>query len=177
MSHAVLDEYLEKSIICKRCESDGTLSPSGAYLRIRAGRKYSTVTSAGVQKNFCLLRYRYKVEGASNFSSWVTLLAKDSTGSDEVDVIIGNVVPSITTSYIVQIGVIDDIGESSEVDFSIPTDEVTFHLIKGGMGAAFGKYAEKKKVLDIADDWDVWGRVYSLGKGKADIPYSAELNN
>ena len=167
----------EKSIICKRCESDGTLSPSGVYLRIKAGRKYSTLTSGDVQNNFCTLRYRYKVEGEKNFSSWVTLLAKDNTGSDEVDVIIGNVVPSITTSYIVQIGVIDDVGESSEVDFPVPTDEVTFHLINGGMGAAFGKYAENKKVLDIADDWDVWGRVYSLGKGKADILQGEDLNN
>lgn len=174
---SVVNHTGEKSIICKRCESDGNLSPSGAYLRIKAGRKYSAVTSAGVQKNFCLLRYRYKVEGAASFSSWVTLLAKDSTATDEVDVILGNVVPSITTSYIVQIGVIDDIGEESHVEFPVPTDEVTFHLIKGGMGAAFGKYAENKKVLDIADDWDVWGRVYSLGKGKADIPSGADLNN
>ena len=167
----------EKTIICKRCESDGMLSSSGAYLRIKAGREYSTVTSGGVQKNFCVLRYRYKVEGDRNFSSWVTLLTMDNTTTNEVDVILGNVVPSTTTSYIVQIGVVDDIGEESYVEFPVPTDEVTFHLINGGMGAAFGKYAENKKVLDIADDWDVWGRVYSLGKGKADILQGEDLNN
>jgi hypothetical protein len=145
----------EKAIICQRCTSDGTLNPSGTYLRIKVGRKYSKVTADGTQKNFCLLRYRYKTESATSFSSWATLLAKTAT-SNGVDVTLSNIVSSLTTSYVVQIGVTDDIGETpTPLEFTIPTAQVTFHLKKGGKGASFGKYAETDNCLEIAEDWDI----------------------
>jgi hypothetical protein len=167
----------EKSIVCRRCTEDGTYNPSGTYLRIKVGRKYSKVTS-GTQKNFCLLRFRYKTESATSYpSSWSTLLAKNDTSKDAVDVVISNAVLSTTTSYMVQIGVTDDIGESSTMEFSIPTAQVTFHLKKGGKGAAFGKYAETDNCLEIADDWNVTGRVYGLGKAKSEISSGADINS
>jgi hypothetical protein len=146
----------EKSIVCARCDSEGNLTASGTYLRIKAGRKYSTVTSEGVQKNFCTLRYRYKTESETSFRSWLFLLQKSTTTTNEVDIVIPNVVSSITTSYIVQIGVIDDIGEESiPLEFTIPTDKVTFHLKDGGKGAAFGKYCENNNCVEIAEDWTI----------------------
>lgn len=165
------------SIVCARCDSSGNLSESGTYLKIKAGRSYSKVMSGSTQKNFCLLRYRYKTASASSFSSYITLLSKATTTTDYVDVTLGSVVTSVTTSYIVEISVIDDVGESVAVTFNVPTDSVTFHLGESVDGAAFGKYAEKDKTLDIASDWDVIGRVHSLGKGKSDIPSGADLNN
>lgn len=167
----------ESTIVCARCDSSGNLSESGTYLKINVGRSYSKVMSGSTQKNFCLIRYRYKTEKASSFSSWVSLLAKATTTTDYVDVTLGNVVSSITTSYVVEIGVVDDVGESASVTYYIPTDVVIFHMSEDFDGAAFGKYAEKDKCLEIADDWDVCGRVYGLGKGKANIPSGADLNN
>lgn len=166
----------EKTIVCKRCDSEGNLKSSGTYLRIKVGRKYSKVVSNGVQKNHCAIWYRYKTEGSTSYSSWVTLIAKDAT-SDYADVILANIVPSIKTSYIVELYSEDEIGEHVRTEFTIPTDNVTYHLKKGGKGIAFGKYAEKDNCFEIADDWNVTGRVYSLGKGKADIPQSADLNS
>lgn len=154
----------EKAIVCQRCTEDGTLSPKGTYLRIKVGRQYSKVTSDGVQKNFCLLRYRCKAEGATKFSDWGTLLAKSNTSTDEVDAIIENAVSSIKTSYVIQIGIIDDIGESPEpMEFTIPTDKVTLHLKHGGYGAAFGKYAEIENCVEISEDWklDVKGVLHA----------------
>ena len=149
----------EKSIVCKRCDSEGNLVSSGTYLRIKAGRMYSKVTADGVQKNFCLLRYRYKTENAPSFSSWMSLLEKDITDSDEIDAVIKNVVSSITNSYIVEIGVIDEIGESSvPLQFIIPTDRVTVHLSKGGKGVGIGKYAEEDNTVDINEEWELKAR-------------------
>jgi hypothetical protein len=104
------------------------------------------------------LRYRYKTESATSFSSWSTLLAKTTTTANEVDAILQNVVSSISTSYVMQLGVIDDIGESASAEFSIPTDQVAFHLKDGGKGAAFGKYAELDNCLDINEEWELNAR-------------------
>lgn len=171
--------YADKaSIVCARCTQDGKLSSSGTFLRIEAGRKYSKVISNSAQKNFCLLRYRYKKESATDYSSWTTLLAKTSTSSDEVAKTLENIVTDIKSSYIVQIGVVDDIGEvPTPLEFFVPTDSVAMHLRQGGKGLGIGKYSEIDNVLDIADDWDIWGRVYSLGKGKKEINRGDDFNN
>lgn len=166
----------ENTIVCKRCDAEGNITSSGTYLRIKVGRKYSKITANSVQKNFCGVWYRYKTEGATSYSNWVTLIAKDAT-SDYADVIVPNVVPSITTSYVIELYCEDDIGEYVRTEISVPTDQVTLHLKKGGKGVGIGKYAESDNCFEIADNWDVTGRVYSLGKGKANIPQSADLNS
>lgn len=277
----------ETSVVCKRCDSMGDLSPSGTYLRIKAGRKYSKVMVDGVQKNHCTLRYRHKAESAENYSSWIDLpsnvrnpanlislpyrqnsqtsngltwtvqrdgsvrvvgtstaytefvlnnIANVSLGGrytirtnttdtnvslgvrysyiengvtkwgqigswgsgsgtiptnvtpqniyfqvnagrtvdtilyptvnegttaepyflgDETDAILEGIVPSISTSYKVQVGAFDDIGESSILEFSIPTAQVTVHLRKGGKGIGIGKYSEKDNCVEIEQDWEL----------------------
>ena len=175
---AVIPYGEEKSIVCARCTENGTLNPSGTYLCIKAGRKYSKVMSGSTQKNFCLLRYRYKTESATSYSDWMTLLSKGTTSSDQVDKVLEGITLDKKTSYVVQIGVVDDIGEAPDaLEFSIPTEAVVMHLRKGGKGVGIGKYSENDNVLDIADDWDVWGRVYSLGKVKKEISRGDDFNN
>ena len=166
----------ENTIVCKRCDSEGNITSSGKYLRIKLGRKYSKITANGVQKNHCGVWYRYKTEGASSYSEWRTLIAKDAT-SDYANVIVANIVPSITTSYIVEFYCEDEIGEYVRTVIPVPTDQVTLHLKEGGKGVGIGKYAENDNSFEIADNWNVTGRVYSLGKGKSDIPQSADLNS
>ena len=139
----------QKSVVCKRCTEDGTFSTSGTYLRIMAGRKYSTVTADGEQKNFCRLRYRYREESSDTFSEWAAIIGKTNLDTDEHDAVYeGNL--SAKTTYIVEIGVIDDIGREEALTFHIPTDRYDFHMREGGDGAAFGKYAEEKGLLDVA---------------------------
>lgn len=171
------------TIICSRCDASGNLTESGAYLKIKVGRSYSKVMSGSTQKNFCLLRYRYKVATASDFSNYFTLLAKDDTSTDYADVTLGNVVTSLTTSYTVELSVIDDIGDTATLTFVVPTEEIAFHLKEGGDGAAFGKYAERANALDIASDWDMYfkgdkieKKFYSL-RGHTKIPSGADLND
>ena len=145
----------ENEVICKRCEKDGTLSSSGTYLRIKAGRAFSKVESNGQQLNYCLLRYRYKASTASSYGGWQTLLERTNASVHTVDVTLNNIVTSITTSYDVQINVVDDIGNSHTLSFTVPTDKVNFHEREYGDGAAFGKYSEKAKALEVAEDWEL----------------------
>ena len=144
----------DNAITCARCTENGTLDPSGTYLKIRAGRKYSKVVSDGTQNNYCILRYRYKTASASSYSSWATIIAKTAS-SDVVNLTIPNVVSSKTTSYVVQIGVIDDLGNAATQSFVVPTDSVDFNLRKGGNGAGFGKYSEVEKCVEIAEEWNL----------------------
>ena len=138
-------------VICERCTSDGTLSKTGQYLKIKAGRSYSKVMDGDTQKNFCKLQYRYRTSSSEDFSDAVTLLDSTDT-ADEVDVALSGIVESLTSSYKVQLIVTDSVGEVSRYTFDISTATTDFHLREGGNGAAFGKYAEKDGVVE--SDWD-----------------------
>lgn len=134
----------ESSIICARCDANGNLSDSGTYLKIKAKRSYSKVTSGGSQKNFCQIRYRYRTESASSFSDWQSLLAKSTTSTDTVNTTLSGIVSSVTTAYVVQVGVVDDIGETAAVQFYIPTDFAVVDIPEAHKGRriGIGRYAE-----------------------------------
>jgi hypothetical protein len=145
-------------VVAARCDADGNLADSGTYLKIIAKRSYSPVNSGGVQKNFCQIRYRYKAASASSYSSWTTILAKDNLTSDQVTTgaMLGGVL-AVTSSYLVQVQAIDDIGEYSETLVSVPTDIVHNHKTKNGWG--FGKYCEGENLLDVGWDAHFHGEV------------------
>jgi hypothetical protein len=165
----------EREVVCERCDASGNLTPSGTYLKIKAKRSYSTLTSNGMKYNDCQLRYRYRVANGT-WSAWVSLL-EGSDSANEIDSQpISGVVSSITTTYEVQIGVVDVVGESVAVTCTVPTDEVNFHEREGGNGAAFGKYCEEAKALDVAPDWNVYGRLWGLGKCRSNVD-EADLND
>ena len=143
----------ESEVIAARCDADGNLVDDGTYLTIRAKRSYSPVKANGVQKNFCRIRYRYKLSGAASYSGWTTILAGDSLDSDEVTTapLMGGVL-SIKESYLVQIRAVDDIGGYSSTLVEIPTDKVYMHRDKRRRALAIGKYIELDNCVDIADD-------------------------
>ena len=126
----------ENAIICARCDEDGNLSESGTYLKIKARRSYSTVASL----NLCTLRYRYAIEGTkfTDDEGWETLLDGSDTSTDDVDETISGVVSSAEQSYVVQIGVIDDIGYSYAIQFIVPTDFVTIDVPEAYRGRRIG---------------------------------------
>ena len=146
--------------VCGRCDANGKLIDSGTYLKIKATRSYSTVLSGGVQKNFCLIRYRYKAAAAPSYSAWTTILARDTLTTNQVETgaLLGGVL-AVNTSYMVQVQAIDDVGDHAEATFSIPTDVVYMHRAKNAMG--LGKYAEGENVLDLGWDIKMNGNVVS----------------
>lgn len=144
----------ESEVVCGRCDSQGTMSVDGTHLKIKAKRWCSPLTVDGTAANRCEIRYRYKVSDASNYSSWVTLLSRTTTTTDEVDSSpISGVVSSIATNYTVQVGVVDDLGGEVWTTVIVPADHAAFHLRDGGGGAAFGKYSSKEG-LECA--WDAF---------------------
>lgn len=141
------------NIVCKRCNSDGTIDPGGVYLLIQMGRGYSKVASGGVQKNYCALRYRYKLDaaGEESYSEPVTLLEKNAV-SDYVSVVLGGIVSSNTTAYTIELIAEDDVGEKDTVPIVVPTAFVTFHVPIGGHGFTLGGYHDPAK-YDVFDCW------------------------
>ena len=150
-SPSVIPYSGEKKIVCARCLEDGTLSTSGTHLRIKAGRKFSKVLSGGVQKNFCLLGYRYVASGGALPGSFTTIIEKTAT-EDFIDFVVPGITLAVTTSYTVQLYVKDDVGDSSTLTFSIPTETITMHLKKNKRGVGIGKYAETDDLFDVG--WD-----------------------
>lgn len=139
-------------LICQRCDADGNLDDSGTYLKIKATRSYSKVMSGDVQKNYCQIRYRYKSNAASSYSSWSTILESDSE-SDEVitgALLSGNL--AVNTSYMVQVHAIDDIGENGYTTITIPTDKVFMHRDGARRSIAIGGYIEEDNTFSIAED-------------------------
>lgn len=156
----------ENEIICARCDAEGNITESGAYLKIKAARSYSEVMST----NKCKFQYRCKWASGEEFTDYITLLEKDAT-TDKVDAELSGVV-DVSKAYIVELRVIDDIGGASTMTFTIPTAGATFHLREGGNGAAFGKYAEVEKALDINPDWIV---IYK-GRAIADFVIDSDVS-
>ena len=161
----------ENSIICHRCNAGGDLDSKGTFLRIKATRQYSTVEG----RNTSTLKYAIRAVGSSSLYASGTLLDDARETPNVVDTIL-NVNLLTTTSYTVMLTLEDKMGYSDTFTETIPTDAVAMHLRDGGKGVAFGKYSENDNSFEIADDWDVYGRVYGLGKLKA-IPSGADLNN
>lgn len=187
-SRAVVIPISEKGkVICERSNSSGVAANDGTYLHIAATRSYSPITIAtNNHLNYCYLRYRIKARDASTWGNWATLISGATTSQSDYDQVVANLTLSPTTAYIVEVGVYDAVGGEADADtltFSIPTDEVTFHLTSGGGGAAFGQYNQNKNRLEVAPNWDtdlagnVYGKVYGLGKTKTWLTVGEDVND
>lgn len=151
----------ETAVICARCYEDGTLAEDGTYLRIRAKRSYSKLSVAGVQKNFCAIRYRYRPESTKTYSDWITLLASDETDADTVDSgAIADVVSSVETAYFVQIGVVDNIGNTDAIQIPVPTDFVTADIPSEYEGRSIGIFRHAVEPSDGEKRIDIDGTIH-----------------
>ena len=140
-----------QNVTAERCEQDGTLSESGTYLKISAKRVYAKVMSDNVQKNFCQIRYRCKVEGGQN-GEWVTILASDAADDTVTTEALMNGSLAITNTYIVEVQAIDDVGEHGDATVTVPTERVYDHEA-GSIGSyGFGKYVTDQNTFDIAEE-------------------------
>lgn len=158
----------ESDVIAARCDADGNITESGTYLKIKAKGSYSLVKSGEEQKNFCQIRFRYRAEKASGYSGWATVLAKDSLDSDEIitGALMGGAL-AVDTTYIVQVGVIDDVGETAYTTIPVPTDKVYMHRDGARRSLGLFKYVEDDNTVDVADDITVKvrGELVVIGKG------------
>ena len=159
-------------IVCSRCDANGNITDSGTYLKVKARRSYSKVMP-DVQKNFCAIVVRY---GAANgqMSSWQTILAKDNLSTNIVDSapLLGGAL-AVDTSYVVQVGVKDDISDVVYATFNIPTDKIDSH--EGNGFLALGKYSEKAG-FECAWDAEFYKDVTIRGGKVNDFPVEVGTN-
>lgn len=151
-------------VICERAKSTGELNSEGTYLAIRAGKSYSSFVIDGIERNSCVLQYRYKVSGAEIYGNWVQLLGSGDA-ENQISILISDVVSSTSTSYDVELEAADAIGGKHTLHFQIMTRAISFVLYDGEDGAGFGKYPEAPHVVDIASHMTllVRGKLVVLG--------------
>ena len=156
----------ENEVIVSRCDSEGELSDTGTYLKIKAKRGYSRVLMGNGRRNYCAIQYRYKESGGS-YSAWTTILDRTSVMDDEIvsEPLLG--ILDIAKSYYVQIRAIDDIGESVIYATTISTEKVYMHRAASKNSFALGKYAEEENSFDVAED------LTAIFRGKVRFPGEA----
>lgn len=144
--------------VCGRCDAGGNLTDSGTYLKIQASRVYNKVEAGGAQKNFCTIRYRYKLE-SGKYSQWDTILPGSDLSTDTVTTgaLLGSL--SASSTYTVQISAIDDVGNKGITTFTLLTEAVFMHRRAGGKGMGLGKYCEEDNLLDVAWNLRVRGDI------------------
>lgn len=138
-----------------RCDEEGNPIDNGTYLKIKAKRVYSLVKSGGVQKNFCMIRYRYKLESAPSYSAWTTILERENSSNEvTTGALLGGVL-SPTSSYLVQVQVVDDVGEFAESTILVPTEKIYMDRAGSINSLGIGMYVEEPNTVAIAEDLTV----------------------
>lgn len=168
----------EKSVRAYRCDVDGNAADNGNYIRIKAKRSFTVIrNSAGDRINLCELRYRYKAESASSYSSWQQLLSSDYYTEDEI---ITDPIGTFdtTTSYMIQIGVVDTVGETDNVTITIPTEKIYMHRAGSMNSLGIGKYVEEENCIDIdeAINVKIRGGVEFLSEGWVNLRLSSKVS-
>lgn len=157
----------ESKVVAVRCDANGKPTDSGTYLKIKARRSYDNVTNGQVAYNACEIRYRYKLEGAESWSAWVTILAGNRDGDEvETGALLGGVLVA-DKSYLVKVGVVDDVGGTNSTTVYIPTDRVYMHQDKVRRAWGFGMYIQDDNTIDVAEDITlrVRGELVTIGNG------------
>lgn len=141
----------ESTVVCTRCNTDGTRNPQGQHLLIRAGRLYSSILKEETQLNACALHYRLKEAGAEDYSDWIQLLASDSP-ERECQVVAENALPELKSYYTVQIRAEDTLGGWSVITVSVAALSLPLHIGQGNRNVAIGKYCDlrRENALEVA---------------------------
>ena len=158
----------DTAIQCYRSDGNGNRIGNSTSVWIKAKRYYQTVTSNGVQKNFCALQWRRKLvkeawDDGNEEHKWKDLIPKTDTTTTEYNALLTDSVFELTKSYTVQIRAIDDIGESDDKPFEIPTQDVALHLGYGGKNVSIGSYCDYSTPYRFFSSWEgnfvkgLWG--------------------
>lgn len=142
----------ENAVFCYRSDGNGNRIGNSTSLWIKAKRAYHNLS----QKNACALQWRYKPVGQPWNDAehlWQDLIQKTNTLEDEYNALISGVEFQLKESYTVQIRAIDDIGKQDVKTFEIPTQDVAFHLGKGGKNVSIGTYCDYTEDYTFYSSW------------------------
>lgn len=151
--------------ISQRCNSAGTASDSGTYVKSTVNFSYASCSS----KNTITTATYYR---KTTETSW-TNASKTFTSGTAFTFGGGNI--SAESSYEVKFKLTDAF-TSIEVTDTLSTASVVMDFKSGGLGVAVGKVAETDKCFEVSDAWDV--KVYGMlleAYIKAKAPASAGI--
>lgn len=151
--------------ISQRCNSAGTASDSGTYVKSAVNFSYASCSS----KNTITTATYYR---KTTETSW-TNASKTFTSGTAFTFGGGNI--SAESSYEVKFKLTDAF-TSIEVTDTLSTASVVMDLKSGGLGVAVGKVAETDQCFEVSDAWDV--KVYGMlleAYIKAKAPASAGI--
>lgn len=120
--------------VVERCDSDGTLSYTGAYICIIPQYSYSSVNG----KNSFSITAKYK-----NLTTWSDSITLDNNLSN----IIGGDI-DVEYNYTVQLDVTDYFGTVSQT-FTVPMFYSSIDIYKTGKGVAIGAVATQENVFEV----------------------------
>ena len=162
------------SIVCKRCDANGTIADDGTNLKLAVRGKWNTLTNG---KNTASVKVKATYSGYD--SGWVTVTATASGGGAsnsyfkwyDIDTKVAGLTLDATKAYTVTVRCIDSIGAYRDIPYTIPSEDVALHLGKGGKSASFGEYSQEDNVLGVASDWAF------KAKGSAAFSKGASMGN
>ena len=155
------------SVAQERCDEDGVISNTGAYLKFTPDYTYSEIGSNAVTVT-C------KAKQANLSQAWRTLFS--GALASEASKVTGNGELSHDISWDIQYTVADALETAVTPVQRMSTARAAMHLRAGGNGAAFGKLSERENAVEVADGWDVWHKGRKL-TGATLIPQFADLND
>ena len=132
----------ESTLVAVRCNLDGTRNVRGQHLLIRAGRKYTALTTEAGQRNDCELRYRIKKATAEDYGDFYTLLPGEDRSRDYIEYVAENAVPELKTGYTVQLEAADTLGSYSVITIPVAALTIPFHIGESSGNVAVGKYCD-----------------------------------
>lgn len=135
---SVLDYFSPyvSAAFAQRTDSQGNPTETGAFLALQATAVW---TKLG-ERNACTITARiYNAQGQ--------LLQTAALTSGQTEIVGGSL--SQSKSYQVCFTAEDSLGRTGETWRTSPSAKRAFHLMEGGLGGAFGGYAEEADCLDI----------------------------
>lgn len=144
-----------EEVICTRCDAYGNPIDTGTLLRVKAKISYSKVESGSTQNNFGRLFLIWKLasEPDSAYSDPIELICTNDT----YDGVFNSVEFNEKASYIVQIIVKDDVGESASMTFTILSEKVYWHRGDGFLALGMRRNSGG---FEVAWDTRFYGDVY-----------------
>ncbi len=135
-----------------RCEEDGTANPTGLWAKAVFTKTCSSVGG----HNTAAVTVRWRVSGGAAF----TVASNDAASP----LVFGGGALAVASSYETEITVTDTLGTSgATVRGLLPSASVPFNIRRGGLGAAFGCYAEHDGELTVGYDLRVNGKLLTGG--------------
>lgn len=130
-------------VTMRRCLADGTPSDEGTFILAEAVGHTSPIGGL----NTAELKAQWRSRGGE-FCAGETIRSGIAS-------VFGSGLIDVGGTYEARIVITDALGGTASCMADIPTAFAAFHILPGGAGAAFGKYAETERALELAEGWSL----------------------